>query len=214
MMTTTTHYLAPLSTLRSQPQTHHFLRVRTRITRTKVPSAERGILTIDDRAFHRRRRPIVRHIYDTSLICNCNYVIQNIYVPTNARTGSVTHLILLVDFYPLFVADLCIRIELMMEIVTSMPTPMPDVNGGAKKHVEEWSRLDHLTGMLETARVEADHWANSTSNSRHHYGKVSYETYLSDERALQIGTDLNNGTNIHSSASDEFAIPTRYTHAM
>lgn len=59
-----------------------------------------------------------------------------------------------------------------MEIVTSLPTGTTRASGGTKKHVEEWSRLDRLTGMLEHARVEADHWASNTSNSRHHFGKV------------------------------------------
>lgn len=61
-----------------------------------------------------------------------------------------------------------------MEIVTSLPTDMAGASGGTKKHVEEWSRLDRLTGMLEHARVEADHWASTTSNSRHHFGKVIF----------------------------------------
>lgn len=59
-----------------------------------------------------------------------------------------------------------------MEIVTALPPSTSDTNNGTKKHVEEWSRLDHLTGMLETARVEADQWASNTSNSRHRFGKV------------------------------------------
>lgn len=61
-----------------------------------------------------------------------------------------------------------------MEIVTSLPTGAPGARGGTKKHVEEWSRLDQLTGMLEHARVEADHWSSNTSNSRHRYGKVPF----------------------------------------
>lgn len=60
-----------------------------------------------------------------------------------------------------------------MEIVTSLPTGATSTSNGTKKHVEEWSRLDRLTGMLEHARVEADHWASNTSNSRHHFGQVS-----------------------------------------
>ncbi|XP_065200784.1 uncharacterized protein LOC135831880 isoform X1 [Planococcus citri] len=59
-----------------------------------------------------------------------------------------------------------------MEIVTSLSTNINGANGGTKKHIQEWSRLDKLTGMLEHARVEADHWASNTSNSRHHFGKV------------------------------------------
>lgn len=42
----------------------------------------------------------------------------------------------------------------------------------SRHNVQEWSRLDQLTGLLEHARVETDHWTNSTSNSSHHFGKV------------------------------------------
>ncbi|KAJ4439607.1 hypothetical protein ANN_07735 [Periplaneta americana] len=41
-----------------------------------------------------------------------------------------------------------------------------------RHNVEEWSRLDRLTGMLEHARVETGHWAANTSNSSHKYGKL------------------------------------------
>ena len=59
-----------------------------------------------------------------------------------------------------------------MEVVASLSTNINGANGGTKKHIQEWSRLDKLTGVLEHARVEADHWASNTSNSRHHFGKV------------------------------------------
>lgn len=42
----------------------------------------------------------------------------------------------------------------------------------SRRNVQEWSKLDQLTGLLEHARVETDHWATSTSNSSHHFGKV------------------------------------------
>lgn len=42
-----------------------------------------------------------------------------------------------------------------------------------RRNVQEWSRLDELTGMLEHARVETDHWAANTSNASHHFGKVT-----------------------------------------
>ncbi|XP_046680156.1 uncharacterized protein LOC124367405 isoform X5 [Homalodisca vitripennis] len=42
----------------------------------------------------------------------------------------------------------------------------------SRHNVQEWSRLDQLTGLLEHARVETDHWTASTSNSSHHFGKV------------------------------------------
>nr|XP_015840216.1 PREDICTED: uncharacterized protein LOC656219 isoform X5 [Tribolium castaneum] len=38
--------------------------------------------------------------------------------------------------------------------------------------VREWSRLDSLTGVLERARLETDHWTANTNNSCHKYGKV------------------------------------------
>lgn len=41
-----------------------------------------------------------------------------------------------------------------------------------RRDVEEWSTLDSLTGMLEHARVQTDHWAATTCNSSHHFGKV------------------------------------------
>lgn len=46
-------------------------------------------------------------------------------------------------------------------------------DNGIKRHVQEWSRLDRLTGILEHARVEADQWTNHTANSKHKYGKVT-----------------------------------------
>ncbi|XP_023718334.1 uncharacterized protein LOC111870354 isoform X2 [Cryptotermes secundus] len=55
---------------------------------------------------------------------------------------------------------------------------IPSTGGGSgampfqRHNVEEWSRLDSLTGMLEHARVESGHWAASTSNSSQQYGKV------------------------------------------
>lgn len=39
--------------------------------------------------------------------------------------------------------------------------------------VHEWSTLDSLTGVLERARIETDHWTANTNNSSHKYGKVS-----------------------------------------
>jgi len=45
-------------------------------------------------------------------------------------------------------------------------------DNGIKRHVQEWSRLDRLTGILEHARVEADQWTNHTANTKHKYGKV------------------------------------------
>ena len=59
-----------------------------------------------------------------------------------------------------------------MEIVTPLPADIPGANSSTKKYVEEWFQRDHFTGMFETARVESDHWAKNTSNSRHHLGKV------------------------------------------
>jgi hypothetical protein len=55
---------------------------------------------------------------------------------------------------------------------------IPSTAGGSRTtpfqrhNVEEWSRLDSLTGMLEHARVETGHWAASTTNSSQQYGKV------------------------------------------
>ncbi|XP_045474193.1 uncharacterized protein LOC123680368 isoform X4 [Harmonia axyridis] len=47
-----------------------------------------------------------------------------------------------------------------------MPPPFHDHD------VREWSTLDSLTGVLERARIETDHWAANTVNSSHKYGKV------------------------------------------
>jgi hypothetical protein len=41
-----------------------------------------------------------------------------------------------------------------------------------RHNVEEWSRLDNLTGMLEHARVETGHWSATSSGSSQRYGKV------------------------------------------
>ncbi|XP_066998146.2 uncharacterized protein [Anabrus simplex] len=60
-----------------------------------------------------------------------------------------------------------------MEVV-----PVPVSGGGAvqlpfqRRNVQEWSRLDRLTGMLEHARVETDQWAANTATSTRKYGKV------------------------------------------
>lgn len=43
-----------------------------------------------------------------------------------------------------------------------------------KRNVEEWSRLDRLTGMMETAKIETDHWSARSMNAAHKYGKVTY----------------------------------------
>ncbi|CAG9830037.1 unnamed protein product [Diabrotica balteata] len=55
-----------------------------------------------------------------------------------------------------------------MEVVAAAP-------GGAPFHdhdVREWSRIDSITGALERARLETDHWSANTINSSHKYGKV------------------------------------------
>ncbi|XP_072379555.1 uncharacterized protein [Diabrotica undecimpunctata] len=55
-----------------------------------------------------------------------------------------------------------------MEVVASAPS-------GAPFHdhdVREWSRIDSITGALERARLETDHWSANTINSSHKYGKV------------------------------------------
>lgn len=54
-----------------------------------------------------------------------------------------------------------------MEVVERVGGPF------SRRNVQEWSRLDQLTGLLEHARVETDHWTASTSNSSHHFGKVT-----------------------------------------
>lgn len=49
-------------------------------------------------------------------------------------------------------------------------------SSGAPFHdhdVREWSRIDSITGALERARLETDHWSANTVNSSHKYGKVS-----------------------------------------
>ncbi|XP_069703149.1 platelet binding protein GspB-like isoform X2 [Periplaneta americana] len=59
-----------------------------------------------------------------------------------------------------------------MEVI---PSPRAGGSGSMpfqRHNVEEWSRLDRLTGMLEHARVETGHWAANTSNTSHKYGKV------------------------------------------
>ena len=47
-----------------------------------------------------------------------------------------------------------------------------------KRNVEEWSRLDRLTGIMETAKIETDHWAARSNNAAHKYGKVSITLLL------------------------------------
>ncbi|KAK4876253.1 hypothetical protein RN001_012675 [Aquatica leii] len=58
-----------------------------------------------------------------------------------------------------------------MEVVTATP----NTNGVPPYHnhdVHEWSTIDSLTGVLERARLETDHWTANTSSSSHNYGKV------------------------------------------
>ncbi|KAK5644681.1 hypothetical protein RI129_005981 [Pyrocoelia pectoralis] len=58
-----------------------------------------------------------------------------------------------------------------MEVVAATPNS----NGVPPFHnhdVHEWSRIDSLTGVLERARLETDHWTASTNHSSHNYGKV------------------------------------------
>lgn len=62
----------------------------------------------------------------------------------------------------------------MMEVVATGERAGGGQHPFQRRNVQEWSRLDELTGMLEHARVETDHWAASTSNSSHHFGKVSF----------------------------------------
>lgn len=57
----------------------------------------------------------------------------------------------------------------MMEVVAGGERPGAPFT---RRNVQEWSKLDRLTGLLEHARVETDHWTASTSSSSHHFGKV------------------------------------------
>ncbi|KAJ3643302.1 hypothetical protein Zmor_026024 [Zophobas morio] len=58
-----------------------------------------------------------------------------------------------------------------MEVVAATPGtgPVPPFHD---HDVREWSRIDSLTGVLERARLETDHWSANTSTSCHKYGKV------------------------------------------
>ncbi|KAK6625556.1 hypothetical protein RUM43_005855 [Polyplax serrata] len=64
-----------------------------------------------------------------------------------------------------------------MEVV---PIRVPKTNGPTttvglpfnRRNVEEWSRIDRLTGIMETAKIETDHWNARTNNAAHNYGKV------------------------------------------
>uniref|UniRef100_A0A1Y1JY63 Uncharacterized protein n=1 Tax=Photinus pyralis TaxID=7054 RepID=A0A1Y1JY63_PHOPY len=58
-----------------------------------------------------------------------------------------------------------------MEVVAATPngTGVPPFHN---HDVHEWSRIDSLTGVLERARLETDHWTARTSHSSHNYGKV------------------------------------------
>lgn len=62
----------------------------------------------------------------------------------------------------------------VIPLIRSSATGSEASNGdnGIKRRVQEWSRLDRLTGILEHARVEADQWTNHTANTKHKYGKV------------------------------------------
>lgn len=62
----------------------------------------------------------------------------------------------------------------VIPLIRSSATSSEASNGdnGIKRRVQEWSRLDRLTGILEHARVEADQWTNHTANTKHKFGKV------------------------------------------
>ncbi|KAG5891382.1 hypothetical protein JTB14_020111 [Gonioctena quinquepunctata] len=81
-----------------------------------------------------------------------------------------------------------------MEVVAATPG-----SGGVppfRDHdVREWSRIDSITGALERARIETDHWSANTINSSHNYGKVV------DSRAR---TDAEGG--LHQSARRQLEV--------
>lgn len=60
--------------------------------------------------------------------------------------------------------------ERTMEVVAA--TPGAPVAPFHDHDVREWSRIDSLTGVLERARLETDHWTTNTNNACHKYGKV------------------------------------------
>lgn len=43
-----------------------------------------------------------------------------------------------------------------------------------RRNVVEWSHRDRLTGALERARRETNHWSASTATAIHNYGKVNH----------------------------------------
>lgn len=59
-----------------------------------------------------------------------------------------------------------------MEVVAANPTTGSGVPPFHNHDVREWSRIDSLTGVLERARLETDHWTSNTNNSSHKYEKV------------------------------------------
>lgn len=73
-------------------------------------------------------------------------------------------------------------------------------DNGIKRHVQEWSRMDRLTGILEHARVEADQWTNHTANTKHKYGKVCYVDAVYDNNYRY------NSRRISYNDKDEFLI--------
>ncbi|KRT81197.1 hypothetical protein AMK59_5516 [Oryctes borbonicus] len=58
-----------------------------------------------------------------------------------------------------------------MEVVTACPNGT-ESSPFHNHDVREWSRIDNLTGVLERARRETDHWTSNTNNSTQKYGKV------------------------------------------
>nr|CAD7440078.1 unnamed protein product [Timema bartmani] len=63
-----------------------------------------------------------------------------------------------------------------------------------RRNVSEWSHLDRLTGVLEHARVESDHWAASRAGSTGNYNKSSllYNTSYATGGTDTIATSLLN----------------------
>ncbi|KAK3924406.1 Rab3 GTPase-activating protein regulatory subunit [Frankliniella fusca] len=64
-----------------------------------------------------------------------------------------------------------------MEVMAGDLTDLPF----QRRNVVEWSHRDQLTGALERARRETNHWSASTASAVHKYNKVV------DQRALDLG---------------------------
>ena len=72
-------------------------------------------------------------------------------------------------------AHISVAVCLIVSAVRLLQTEMEVVAGDLpfqRRNVVEWSHRDRLTGALERARRETNHWSASTASAVHNFGQV------------------------------------------